>query len=129
MTVLPQKQGVLLKGFIRGRVSAPCSRCLESGIIQINESFDLFEDFDDYLRGNTDTGILKYENGLWMINIRQVILEQFVLATPDKVLCHEECQGICPVCGSNMNNTACQCAPASGDPRMAVLRQLKINNK
>lgn len=129
LTILPQKQGVFFKGAIKGRAVSPCSRCLEPGYTDIDLSFELFEDFDENRDEQLGSGILKNEGGLWMVNCCQVIIEQLVLAIPDKILCRDECSGLCPGCGKNMNSSPCQCGSASGDPRMAVLQQLKINKK
>ena len=129
LTILPQKLGVFFKGSFKGRVSSPCFRCLEPGHIDIDHQFELFEDFDENREEHLGTGILKFENGHWMVNIRQVIREQLSLAIPDKILCSDECSGLCPVCGENINKSLCQCGSATGDPRLSVLQQLKVKKK
>jgi uncharacterized protein len=51
--------------------------------------------------------------------------EQVLLAAPVKVVCRENCKGICAQCGKNLNEGACDCAPAVADPRWHALRDLK----
>lgn len=126
LAIYPQKHGIFFKGFLKGRINSPCYRCLEPGNIDIDHQFELFEDFDENSSEQMGSGILKFDNGQWLVNICQVIREQLVLALPDKILCSDDCQGLCPVCGENRNKGLCHCGPMSGDPRLDVFRKLKI---
>jgi uncharacterized protein len=60
-----------------------------------------------------------------VLDLGQLMLEQFYLVVPMKPLCGEDCKGLCPVCGTNFNTGTCQCHPTWVDPRLAVLAQLK----
>jgi uncharacterized protein len=53
-----------------------------------------------------------------------MVREQCYLAIPMKPLCRPDCQGLCPVCGTNLNIERCQCNPQWQDPRLAVLQTL-----
>ena len=66
-----------------------------------------------------------YEND--EIDLGQLMREQFYLALPMKPLCSEDCQGLCPVCGTNLNRGHVQLQPAWEDPRLAALRELRKN--
>ena len=44
------------------------------------------------------------------IDIGQVIRDELLLAVPNRLYCRDDCQGLCPVCGQNMNNGKCRCA-------------------
>lgn len=124
--VQPQDKGVLVRGTLSGSLRMPCDRCAESFDLDFSREFAQFEeispedpmDASDLLR--TDAGLLELDVGglLW---------EQFVLALPEHALCHPDCRGLCPSCGANLNITACQCESEDGDARLAVLRNLKIN--
>jgi uncharacterized protein len=46
-----------------------------------------------------------------------------------KPLCAEDCRGLCPECGVNLNRTACECTPKREDPRLAPLKQLLNRTK
>jgi uncharacterized protein len=52
-----------------------------------------------------------------------------VLALPAQPLCREDCAGLCPVCGESLNDADPEAHnhPSSGDPRMAKLRDLKLD--
>ncbi|GFN23984.1 YceD family protein [Thermanaeromonas sp. C210] len=58
------------------------------------------------------------------IDIAPAVREAFILALPMKWLCREECLGLCPVCGQNLNERDCNCRVEEIDPRMAVLAEL-----
>ena len=53
--------------------------------------------------------------------------EQFLLALPENPVCSEDCKGLCPTCGIDRNQGTCTCAREEGDPRLAVLRNLKLS--
>ena len=63
-----------------------------------------------------------YSDGL--LDIGELLREQFQLALPMKPLCSDACRGLCAQCGANLNRTECECAPAWEDPRLAPLKSL-----
>jgi len=60
------------------------------------------------------------------VDLTQNIREDIILELPQRALCREQCRGLCPSCGKNLNEGACQCAPSHGDVRWHALEQLKI---
>ena len=58
------------------------------------------------------------------IDLGHLMREQFYLALPMKPLCGDDCRGLCPVCGTNLNRGRCQCKREWEDPRLAVLKTL-----
>ena len=69
---------------------------------------------------------VRLENGQLQLDIGAIIWEEFALTLPFKPLCSEECKGICPGCGKDLNTEACECKQDEGDERLAVFRDLKI---
>jgi uncharacterized protein len=59
------------------------------------------------------------------IDLNELLREQFYLELPMKPLCGDECRGLCPQCGTNLNTATCSCAAQQVDPRLAPLRQFK----
>ena len=57
------------------------------------------------------------------VDVSDVLETCFILAMDQKCLCREDCKGLCPICGKNLNDGSCGCAKQT-DPRMAVLGQL-----
>lgn len=62
------------------------------------------------------------------INLGALLWQELVLALPIKALCRPDCKGLCPQCGKNLNLEVCSCDTESLDPRLAVLRNLKIKH-
>jgi uncharacterized protein len=61
--------------------------------------------------------------------LEDVLREQILLALPAKILCKEDCKGLCPECGRNRNTDPCDCAATSVDPRWASLQTIRSRVK
>ena len=118
--ILPEEDGCLLRGKLHGKVSVPCDRCAEETEIVIDYPFDEFEAYPQ------DDRVLFKEKNALILDMGALLWEEFVLTLPTKPLCRKDCKGVCPVCGKNLNEGACTCEKDGNDPRMAVLRNLKI---
>ncbi|HEY7791601.1 MAG TPA: DUF177 domain-containing protein [Vicinamibacterales bacterium] len=104
-----------------------CGRCLESFSLPVRAPFDLRylphrEDAggDEREIEDDDLSTTYYDDET--IDLGQLIREQLYLALPMKPLCDEDCQGLCPACGTNLNRERCGCDPKWEDPRLAALR-------
>jgi uncharacterized protein len=64
-----------------------------------------------------------------LIELGQLMAEQFHLALPMKPLCSETCRGLCPQCGTNLNASSCECRKTWEDPRLAVLKSFLKNRE
>jgi uncharacterized protein len=119
-----------LAGAIRTELELPCSRCLEPFRFPVDLAFD-----QRYLpqtaaaaEQETEVGEDDLETSFYrddQIDLNDLLREQFYLALPMKPLCRDECRGLCPQCGTNLNTGSCDCGPAWEDPRLAALKQLK----
>ena len=58
------------------------------------------------------------------IDVDEVVKEQILLAVPTRMLCREDCKGICPECGTDLNKGECACKKDDIDPRWAALKNL-----
>ena len=118
-----------LAGAVKTAVELACSRCLERFQIPVNETFDvLFLPHND-APGTDETEVedddlttAYYREHV--IDLGQLMQEQFYLAVPMKPLCREDCRGLCPLCGTNLNTAPCTCTATWEDPRLARLRTL-----
>jgi len=133
--VLPQEDGCLLRGSLKGVVAMPCNRCMEETLVVLNQSFDEFEEYsrpaETEPEGDEQSEILEecvvsMEGGVPFLDLGALLWEEFSLVLPVKPLCKADCKGLCPSCGKNLNEGACDCSLDVGDPRLAALRQLKV---
>lgn len=62
------------------------------------------------------------------IDLSKDIRDYALLAIPMKKLCSEDCKGLCPKCGKNLNDGSCDCRDEGMDPRWEPLQKLKIKN-
>jgi uncharacterized protein len=122
-----------LAGTIATRLEFACSRCLEPFELPVESAFDV-----RYLPQSENTGEERAveEDDLSdafyrdeVIDLRQLMDEQFYLAVPMKPLCREDCQGLCPNCGTNLNVARCDCQVRWEDPRLAGLKALMNRDK
>jgi uncharacterized protein len=107
-----------------------CARCLDPVVQNVARRFDLL-----YRPLGTDAGneelsvtVAEAEIGYYQgdgLLLEDVLREQVLLAVPLKVVCREDCKGLCPTCGKNRNTEPCSCAPPVGDPRWSALREIR----
>ncbi len=124
---------IRIKGLIETKGRIACSRCLEEVDLPFSAPIDhtlysgsigpfpkelelTAEDFDyDYYDGGE-------------IDLADAIYEGIVLAYPMKPLCREDCRGLCPSCGTNLNKKQCSCEKEEGDRRFRALKEFKIKH-
>jgi uncharacterized protein len=119
-----------LVGRVKTTLEMSCGRCLEPFTLDVDAPFDLRYQPHAENKGvgereieadDMDTAF--YEND--QIDLGQLMQEQFYLALPMKPLCQDDCKGLCPNCGTNLNKATCDCDTHWDDPRLAGLRALK----
>jgi uncharacterized protein len=120
--------------FFEGQLSAPmvasCARCAEEFSAPHARPFRFVlapraaADDDDGRLRTEDLEFSLYDGD--QIDLAPLVAEQLILALPSRALCREDCRGLCPSCGTNLNLHECDCAQQARDPRLAVLRALKV---
>ena len=120
-----------LEGDFFLRAEMVCTRCLAVFPIQRERPVQLrlFPEKDNTSRGEeeqeVDTSLLDvFYYGAEGIDLRQVAEEQLNLCLSMKMLCREDCRGLCPKCGANLNQGDCGCPAGDIDPRLAALKKL-----
>ena len=94
---------ILVEGHIEALVEAACDRCLER--VELPLTVPFLERFSKTQSDEEDTYLYEGEE----ICLDKLVLDDVALALPTKILCSEDCQGICPVCGKNRNVEQCGC--------------------
>ena len=104
--------------------SAPCDRCGEETITPFVRSFDhtvvqslVGDNEDDYLEAPDFT-----------LDLDSPVTADILLDLPSKHLCKEDCKGLCPKCGKNLNHGDCGCDLREIDPRLEALKKLLDSN-
>ncbi len=101
-----------------------CSRCGEG--FGYKHSFDIERPVARSLTTDeNDDYIITDEDGF--IDLEAVFCDELLLELPTKLLCREDCKGLCAKCGTNLNKKSCGCTLKEVDPRLEVLKALLDN--
>jgi len=122
---------VELRGTLDVTARLVCDRCLENYLIPIRSDMTIILQYpsQDHLRAlNIDPGpgeieILSLETP--MVDIEDILRQQFLLALPVKNLCTKKCKGLCSQCGVDLNKFQCSCLAEKEKSPFAVLAKLK----
>ncbi len=117
-----------VEGSVKLTFQTACDRCLAEVPTILDLQFDRVvtspfvttdEDADehpDYMEG-------------YQLNVETFVYNEILINWPVKILCKEDCKGVCPKCGQNLNMRECGCDTFVPDPRMAVLKDIFNANK
>lgn len=101
-------------------VFIPCARCLED--VEYPISFSGVRQADMKLADEKrDEAFFIIENKMYP---DLLITDEILMRWPIRVLCREDCKGICSQCGANLNYTQCGCEKEATDPRMAAIKDI-----
>ena len=121
---------LICRGEVRTSVRLECSRCLSVYDQPIISNLDFVVDFeekppefkseeDNYFVADPSTNFFQIDD---------LVRETILLALPLKPLCSDDCKGLCPVCGTDLNKSQCSCVKKETDPRWEKLKGL-LGNK
>ena len=120
-------EGVFLRGRLRTAVRLACRRCLTPVEQEIDDTVDLlFEPLTEEDEG-VDGEVYPLPARGDELDLRDVVREQVLLRAPEFALCGEDCRGLCPQCGANLNEGDCDCAPVEAASPWDALRKLKLD--
>jgi uncharacterized protein len=106
------------------RLTGPCVRCLETA--EIERDLDLREyQADD--PGGVEDLVMPYVTA-GQLDLSAWARDALVLSLPDKILCRDDCPGLCPVCGNHLGDEPHEHAGDETDPRWAALRALRADS-
>jgi uncharacterized protein len=113
------KEGILAQTDLNVGIDRECTRCLDVFEdvmqIQVQELYAYPHPIDDaeFFIGQDAK-----------LDLAPLLRAEILIALSHKKLCHEECAGLCPQCGTNLNYESCDCEIDDIDPRMAKLKEL-----
>ena len=115
---------------ISAAIAAECARCLTPVNLEISEKLmylyyphgvesESLDGFDDYMP-------VELEYFARVLDVMPQIQESIYTLLPIRVLCREDCKGLCPNCGADLNEGSCSCVKEDVDPRLEALRNFVI---
>jgi len=125
-------------GTFKGHLHVACSRCVGTVRLDLDEKLlvtfmppdEMPTEDADAAAGEDgaevpagDLDVFPFDGD--KIDLEPLFREQFVLAVPYAPLCREDCKGLCPQCGTDLNSGTCACEKPI-DPRLAALKGLKL---
>jgi len=115
-------------GRIEGDVTLECSRCLAEAHAHVaDEAHLIFAEPGD--EDTDDPDVYTLDPQALELDLRPAIREQWLLAAPSFALCREDCKGMCPRCGADLNAGPHDCSQQEADPRWDTLRKMKESSK
>ena len=121
---------VLLEGEIKTTITFGCDRCLENYGMVLDNRFTLDLEFAPNSKlepaehecspAEMDTIYLQEP----VIDVFEILQQQVFLMIPEKHLCSDSCEGLCPRCGANLNLESCNCRPELKSSPFAILKKL-----
>ena len=121
---------IRLAGEVSTRVEMACARCLEPVVQNVARSFDLLYRPLGADAGREELSVtaadaeIGYYQGDGLL-LEDAVREQVLLALPVRVLCREDCKGLCAHCGKNLNLERCSCTEPMEDPRWSALKDIR----
>ncbi len=111
-------------GHLRGSATLPCRKCLEEvSVPAADEAHFLFAETG--ADEAEDPDVFLYDPRARMLDMRAAVRESWLLTAPAFVECRENCKGLCVSCGTNLNDSTCDCASTKTDKRWDALLKHK----
>ena len=124
---------VSLTGRVRTKVRLVCGACVQP----FSQSLEcaIHEEFEAVRAPAPQDGTTRVEAALGgddfvvsvepdeVVDLSEIVRQHLLLALPIAPRCGEDCRGLCPTCGADLNTGPCACPRDSVDPRMEILRQ------
>ena len=122
-------EGVLVRGTLATTVRTACRRCLEPVEQEVREHVDLLfappaEGEDEVDDGEVYPLPARGDD----LDLTDAVREQVLLQVPQFTLCREECRGLCPTCGADLNAAACECVPEQAASPWDALKDVKFDH-
>jgi uncharacterized protein len=131
-TIRKVGRSYLIHGAVQGRLRLRCVRCLKEFAYPLSSIFDLSlhplkesAHEEEIELGEEDLKSSFFEGG--EIRLSEMACEQVFLEIPFKPLCMEDCKGLCPKCGWDLNQSSCECTREDWEKGFSVLRKLKLD--
>lgn len=117
-TITNRKEGLFANIIVECRINVKCDRCLDEF------KYDISIPIKEYLNNSDHPEkhdvVSFYDN----FDLTDIVIDNIILSLPMKFICKEDCKGLCPMCGKNLNYETCNCQQKEIDPRLNILSKL-----
>lgn len=127
-------RGILVQGKLQTSIIVECSRCLNH--YECPLTINIEEEYFPVIDINSGTALETPDepdtfsiDEHHILDLKEAIRQNALLAIPMKPLCKESCPGICPSCGKDLTKGKCKCSDDKIDPRWLKLIGSDLNNK
>jgi len=132
IVVVAARDGIAVGGYARTVIEHPCDRCLKPVLLPINGTIEALYKPVSQMPTSEEEELNSLRNVLYydsdQIDLTDRIIEAIVVDIPMKVLCSENCKGLCPYCGADLNEEENhRCVEQDFDPRWKKLFLVKQN--
>ena len=111
----PGAHTYVLDAHLGGRVYRPCRRCLRPVELRVDERFRIVYQVADRDDDTGDNDFILLQPGTTRIDLTGPVRDRLFLGIQEFPLCREDCAGICPLCGADLNAGSCACEPEPGE--------------
>ncbi len=111
---------LLLTGTVQTTLHCVCDRCAKEFAREMCVEMNAVLTSQLQSEENEDENLFELQGD--SVDLEEVAATAFVLNMEPKFLCREDCKGLCPACGADLNEGPCACRPET-DPRLAALQQ------
>ena len=120
-----ENKRLLIFGETSVMIAIPCDRCLEDVPTELHLVFDkeIPLETTEETENEEEMDDADYMIG-FNLDVDKLVYDEILVNWPMKVLCKEDCKGICKHCGANLNRRTCDCAKTELDPRMAAIQDI-----
>lgn len=119
-------QSLTLEADVSGRMITECARCLDE--VEADVEFSVHELLSQREEGaEEDEDIILFDG--YEIELDDIIADHFLMNISGRYLCSDDCKGLCPVCGENLNHGECDCDNEYIDPRWQALADIMNQTK
>lgn len=119
---------LLMEGNFSLTLLMTCDRCLQDVTVPLTVEFSHQVNSPEKEKDTQEEEEQSFMSG-YELDVDVLINNEILINMPVKVLCREDCKGICPVCGKNQNDGECGCDTFVPDPRMAAIKDIFNANK
>jgi uncharacterized protein len=122
-TIINNTKSLEFTAKVEGEMQVHCARCNKPFVVPVK--FRVHE-----ILASEDSGIQDDETVVFSgekLDITDIVLNSFLMNVSGKYLCSEDCKGLCPKCGADLNEGKCSCDSDEIDPRWADLQEIMKN--